>query len=42
MSFSNAQDVVQFAQFLDNDDDALAGLRAGKSQLNELCIFESI
>ena len=42
MSFSDAQDVIQFAQFLDHDDDALAGLRAGKSQLNELFIFESI
>ena len=42
MSFSNAQDVIQFAQFLDNDDDALAGLGAGKSQSNKLFIFESI
>ena len=42
VSFSNAQNVIELAQFFNNDDNALARFRAGETQLDELFIFETI
>ena len=42
MAVGNAQDVIQLIQFLDDDDDALAALRSGKSHLDELFILEAV
>ena len=42
MVFGDAQDVIEFAQFLDHNHNPFACLRTDESHLNKLFVFETI